>query len=53
MNAYKNSVIALEREFEIFKLELQYTSTNPIIWFLKLIFGCIFCVVSLMWWLHM
>lgn len=47
------AVLTLDRDYEIFKLELLYHSTNPIVWYVKLVFGCIFCVISFIWWLHM
>jgi LMBR1 domain-containing protein 1 len=53
LNRYKFAVLTLERDFQIFKLELEYMNTNPIIWFLKLIIGSIFIVISFIWWLHM
>jgi hypothetical protein len=53
LNKYKHAVITLERDFQIFKLELEYMNTNPIVFWLKLFIGVIFIVVSFIWWLHM
>lgn len=50
---YKNAVLSLDRDYEIFKLELKYYDTNPIVWYFKLVIGVIFCVISFIWWLHM
>lgn len=53
LNKYKHAVLTLERDFQIFKLELEMANTNPIIWYLKFIIGILFIVVSFIWWMHM
>lgn len=52
-NKYKFAVLTLERDFQIFKLELEYQNTNPCVFWIKLFLGSIFIVVSFIWWLHM
>ncbi|CAD8143814.1 unnamed protein product [Paramecium octaurelia] len=49
---YKNAVLCLDRDNEIFKMELKYFDTNPVVWYFKLVVGVIFCVISFIWWLH-
>ena len=46
-------MLAIERDYEIFKLELNIVNTNPLVWILKLICGILFFIISLVWWLHM
>ncbi|CAD8058625.1 unnamed protein product [Paramecium sonneborni] len=48
----QNAVLCLDRDYEIFKLELKYFDKNPIIWYFKFIIGIIICVISFIWWLH-
>jgi len=46
-------VLTLERDYEIFRLELNIANTNPVVWVLKLIGGILFFIISFIWWLHM
>lgn len=41
------------KDYEIFKLELEYMNTNPVVYWMKLFLGVIFILVSLAWWLQM
>lgn len=43
----------LEKEHDIFKLELKYYDHNPLVYIVKFILGCIFAILSLLWWIHM
>jgi len=43
----------LEKEHEIFLLELEYMNTNPIVFWLKLFVGIIFVIISICWWFQM
>ena len=52
-NQFKLAVQQLNKETEIFFLELELYNKNPVVFFLKFILGILFIVVSLMWWLHM
>lgn len=52
-NKFKNAVFALEKMHEIFKLELQLQSVNYLTYWLHLISGIFFLVVSIIWWIHM
>lgn len=45
-------MLTLERDYEIFKLELNIANTNPVVWVLKLILGILFFIISFVWWLH-
>ncbi|EGR30777.1 lmbr1-like conserved region family protein, putative [Ichthyophthirius multifiliis] len=51
-NQFRVNVLSLERDYQIFKLELNIVGINPAIWFFKLIGGVIFFIVSIIWWLH-
>lgn len=52
MRNYKVKVFQIEKEHEIFKLELKYLDVNPLVFIAKLILGVIFAVVSFLWWLQ-
>lgn len=52
-NKFKNAVFALEKMHEIFKLELQLQTVNPLTYWAKLFLGIFFVVVSIIWWIHM
>ena len=43
----------LEKEHEIFKLEVKYIDHNPLVFIFKFILGFIFGVMSILWWVHM
>lgn len=50
---FEAAVLALDNQYEIFKLELDYMNTNPIVWIFKLIAGIFFVILSIMWWFQM
>lgn len=50
---FEAAVLALDNQYEIFKLELDYMNTNPIVWIFKLIAGIFFVLLSIMWWFQM
>jgi LMBR1 domain-containing protein 1 len=52
-NEFRVGVLTIERDYEIFKLELNIVNTNPVVWVLKLICGILFFIISFVWWLHM
>ena len=52
MKKFKISVMNLVKESEIFDLELEYNSHNPLVYVGKLLLGIVFIFVSLLWWLH-
>lgn len=52
-NTFRINSLYLERDYDIFKLELSIASTNPLIWVLKLILGIVLFIISFIWWLHM
>jgi len=51
-NKYKATVMAFEKEYEIFKIEENYQNSNPIIAFLKLVAGILLFIVAIIWWIH-
>ena len=50
-NKYKAAVLKLDYDYQIFKLELNYLDTNPIMYYLKFALGILFIIVSILWWL--
>lgn len=42
----------LEKEHDIFKLEVKFINVNPLVFIGKFILGIIFCIISFIWWLH-
>jgi hypothetical protein len=50
---FKNAVIHLEKDHEIFVLELDYMNTNPVVFWIKLFLGIIFIILSICWWFQM
>lgn len=52
MKRFKVAVFNLEKNYNIFKLELNYLDHNPLIFVGKFILGLLFCIVSFIWWIH-
>lgn len=52
-SAWKAAVLYLDNQYEIFELELKYMDMNPLGFYLELVLGCIFAVVSMCWWVQM
>ncbi|KAM3140194.1 hypothetical protein pb186bvf_007747 [Paramecium bursaria] len=46
------AVDELEEENEIFKMELDMSTSNPIIYVLKLVLGFLLLIVTICWWMH-
>ena len=41
----------MDSDYEVFKLELEYMEVNPLTFYVKLVVGVIFAILSLCWWL--
>lgn len=49
MSEFKSKYQFLEEEYELFRVELEFENSNPIIPWLKLFLGIIFFITSLLW----
>lgn len=50
-NIWMSEVMDVENEHIIFKEELQISSVNYAMYYVKLIAGLLACVVSILWWI--
>lgn len=43
----------INKEYDIFKLQLDIRGVNPLVYLFKLLLGIFFIIVSILWWCHM
>jgi hypothetical protein len=53
MTEFKAKYHAIEEEVTIFKIELEYENSNPVIPWLKLFVGIIFTLTAILWIIQM
>ena len=44
---------SLKKDFEVYKFEAKIKDSNPLWYILYFVLGCVFFVISILWWLHM
>lgn len=51
-NKYKAAVLMFEKEFELYTLEKNIHTTNPLVYLLKLLAGLFLFCISIIWWIQ-
>ncbi|KAL4484994.1 hypothetical protein ABPG74_020171 [Tetrahymena malaccensis] len=49
---FSEAVLQLDDEHQLFKMELDIATTNPLIYYAKLLLGFFGIIISLVWWVH-